>query len=315
VKVNPALVTCRLLAVLLLVAAPVRAQQVTVAAARELYAAAEYEGALAMLEGLLQVAGLPSEDRQTVELYRTLCLMAVGKTAEAAQAIDTMVARDPLYRPAADDIPPRVRTALTDARKRLLPSIIQQKYVVAKAAFDQKDFTAAAAGFTQVLRGLADPDIALAAAESPLSDLGLLAAGFSDLTAKAAAPPPAPPPAAEPPPTPGPAPKPVKMPEPVALPEPRIYGPEDGNVVPPIAIRQEIPAFPGRVFLTGASVLEVIVLPDGSVDSAALERPLNPQYDRLVLTAARTWAYQPATLNGVPVKYRKRIQIRLNVNR
>ena len=311
-NVNPPLVACRLLAVLLLAAAPAQAQPVSVAAARELYAAAEYEGALTMLDGLLQVAGLTSADRQTVELYRTLCLMAVGKTTEAAQAIDTMVARDPLYRPAADDIPPRVRTALTDARKRLLPSIIQQKYVVAKAAFDQKDFTAAAAGFTQVLRGLADPDIAPAAAEPPLSDLGLLAAGFSDLTARAAAPPP-PPPAAEPPPSP--APKPVEMPEPVALPEPRIYGPEDGNVVPPIVIRQEIPPFPGRVFLTGGSVLEVIVLPDGSVDSAALERPLNPQYDRLVLTAAKTWSYQPATLNGVPVKYRKRIQIRLNVNR
>ena len=39
--------------------------------------------------------------------------------------------------------------------------------------------------------------------------------------------------------------------------------------------------------------------------------PPNPAYDRLVLGATKTWQYQPATLNGKPVKYRKRIQITL----
>ena len=39
--------------------------------------------------------------------------------------------------------------------------------------------------------------------------------------------------------------------------------------------------------------------------------PPNAAYDRLVLGAAKTWQYQPATLNGKPVKYRKRIQITL----
>jgi len=114
VKVTASVVACGLLAAVLLVPLRAEAQGASLAAARDLYAVAEYDGALAMLNGLLQVAALPPEDRQTVELYRTLCLMAVGKTADAAQAIDTMVARDPLYRPAGDDIPPRVRAALTD---------------------------------------------------------------------------------------------------------------------------------------------------------------------------------------------------------
>jgi outer membrane biosynthesis protein TonB len=39
--------------------------------------------------------------------------------------------------------------------------------------------------------------------------------------------------------------------------------------------------------------------------------PPNPAYDKVVLGAAKTWQYQPATLNGKPVKYRKRIQITL----
>ena len=35
----------------------------------------------------------------------------------------------------------------------------------------------------------------------------------------------------------------------------------------------------------------------------------------LVLGAAKTWLYKPATLNGVPVKYRKMIQIVLRPTR
>jgi hypothetical protein len=308
VQVKASFVACGVVAALLVAAPRLEAQQGSLGAARELYAAAEYSGALAMLNDLLDKnpagAGASVEERQSMELYRTLCLMAVGNTAEASKAIEAMVARDPLHRPGGDDIPPRVRTALTDARKRLLPSIIQQKYVVAKAAFDQKDFTAAADGFGQVLKGLADPDIAPVAAQPPLSDLGMLAAGFNDLTTKATALPPQPMPA--------PAPPPVEPPAPVVAAEPRTYGPE---VVPPIVIRQEIPPFPGRVLLGGASVIEVIVDTLGGVEVATLDRPLNPQYDRMALSAARSWTYRPATLNGLPVKYRKRIQIRLTPSR
>ena len=32
-------------------------------------------------------------------------------------------------------------------------------------------------------------------------------------------------------------------------------------------------------------------------------------YDPLLMAAARGWKYQPATVNGVPVKFRKLVQI------
>jgi hypothetical protein len=47
----------------------------------------------------------------------------------------------------------------------------------------------------------------------------------------------------------------------------------------------------------------------GGVDVASIVTPFSPQYDRMALNAARTWLYRPATLNGEPVRYRKRIQL------
>jgi TonB family protein len=213
-----------------------------------------------------------------------------------------MIARDPLYRPNTEDLPPRMRSAFSDARKRLLPSIVQQKYIVAKAAFDQQDHAAAVEGFKQVLSGLSDPDIAPVAEKPPLSDLRLLASGFYDLATRAMAPPPQPAVASLP------APQIVDS-------TPRIYTVADAKVVPPLVVRQVMPPFPGKVVLAGEAVIEVIVDEAGAVESATLETPLNPQYNRLALAAARSWQYRPATLDGTPVKYRKRVQISLVPNR
>lgn len=294
------LITCAV--AVALVAMPARVDaQASLATARQLYVSAEYADALAMLNGLL--ASNPSpQDRQTIDLYRTLCLVAVGSTAEANKVIEAMIAHDPLYRPGNEEIPPRLRNAFSDARKRLLPSIVQQKYVVAKAAYDQKDFAAASEGFRQVLSGLSDPDIAPVAEQPPLSDLRMLATGFQDLTLKALAPPPAPP-------------APAPAPEPVVERVPRVYSAGDANVIPPIVIRQVMPPFPGKVLLGGVAVIEVVIDTNGSVESAVMEQPLNPQYDRLALQSARGWLYQPAMLDGAPVKFRKRIQVTLVPNR
>jgi len=290
------LVAAVLLASASAAAAQASAPTASFAAARTLYASAEYGGALDMLNGLLS-ENPPVPDRLAIDLYRALCLVAVGNSSEAGRIIENMITQDPLYRPAADDLPPRLRSAFTDARRRLLPGIVQQGYVSAKAAFDKKDYAAAANGFTQVLAGLNDPDIESVSALPPLSDLKLLATGFQDLAAKAVAPPP--PPAAAP------------APAPVVDRTPRIYSPADGDVVPPVTIRQAVPPYPGRLLQGGLLMMEVIINETGAVESAAIEGPPNPNYDRLVLAAAKTWQYRPATHGATPVKYRKRIQISL----
>jgi len=297
-----ALNTCLVLAAALLAVdtgalAQAPAPATSLATARTLYASAEYGGALDILNGLVSETPAGPE-RQAIELYRALCLVAVGNNTEAVRAIDAMIVQDPLYRPAPDDVPPRLRSAFTDARKRLLPGIVQQNYVAAKAAFDKKDYPAAAKGFSKVLAGLNDPDIESLTSQPPLSDLKMLATGFNDLAGKAAAPPPASAPVAP-------------APEPVVDKAPHVYSPSDSDVVPPVTIRQAVPPYPGRVLLGGSLVMDIVIDSDGSVESAMMAGQPNPAYDRMVLQAARTWQYQPATLNGKPVKYRKRIQITL----
>src|SRR5262249_10994613 len=96
---------------------------------------------------------------------------------------------------------------------------------------------------------------------------------------------------------------------------PRIYSADDVNVVPPLALRQVFPPFPARAVPPGQGVIEVVVDETGIVESASLRLPVNPQYDGIVLGAAKTWLYRPATLDGTPVKYRKMIQVVLRPSR
>lgn len=286
---------CAVVAFVLGMAVSVQAQSLV--AARELYASAEYHEALTILDTLSN-GDHSRDERRSIELYRTLCLLAVGRRADADRAIEMLVTHDPLYRPAGDDIPPRMRAAFTDTRKRLLPSILQQKYTGAKAAFDRGEFVNAVEGFKQVLDGLADPDMGPAATQSPLSDLRTLAAGFHDLSVKASMPPPAPAPAPAP-----------------AVPQaPRIYGIGEPNVVAPITIVQRVPSFRGKVLKEGTGILEIIIDETGAVESSRMRVSLHGTYDKLVLDATKSWQYQPATVDGVPVRFRKLVQVSLVAN-
>lgn len=294
--------TAIVVAILLLVGTRVQAQSLE--AAKELYASAEYDRALAMLDAL-KLTEQPREEFQALELYRVLCLVATGKEADARGIIEGLVTRDPLYRPSGD-LPPRVRTTYSETRKKMLPTAAQSAYQQAKAAFDFKDYSSAERGFALVLQVLSDPDVEAAASKSPLADIRTLAAGFHELSAKAAAPP-----------------EPVAraLPQAPVVPElppapkapraPKVYSSNDLNVVPPIALNQQIPPFRGQIREAQTGVIEVLIDTMGGVESAAMVVSINPQYDRLALGAAKAWSYQPARVDGVPVKFQKRIQINL----
>jgi TonB family protein len=270
--------------------------------ARELYASAAYEEALATLNRV-RASGVSPADAPVVEEYRVFCLLALGRGPEAQQAIETLVMSAPLYRPTSD-MSPRVRTAFTDVRRRLLPTIVSQQYARAKTSYDNKEYAAASSGFALVLSALNDPDLAQAASQPPLSDVRTLAAGFQELSAKAAPPPP---PAPEPPPATKPAVAPLRASAPP--PVPVVYTGLDKNVVQPAVLRQELPAFTGRLPGVGMGALEIVINEQGMVESATIRSSVSPSYDKAAINATRDWRYRPATIDGSPVKFRRIIQI------
>jgi len=273
-------------------------------AARDLYASAAYEEALAALNRV-RAAGAPATDAFAVEQYRAFCLLALGRGSEAQSSIEALVMADPLYQPSSE-VSPRVRTAFSEVRRRLLPSIIPQQYAKAKAAFDRKDYVAASAGFGQVLKVMADPEVVQMAGQPPLSDIKTLATGFQELSTKAIPPPPL---AVAPAPIPTAAPVPTAVPAAVAPALARIYTASDTKVLMPAAIKQDLPPFSGRVSDTSVGALEIVINERGQVESATIRESVSPAYDRLAVDAARGWRFKPAMLDGVPVKFRKLISI------
>lgn len=272
-------------------------------AARDLYASARYDEALAVLNGLKPSEGVTS-DRRSIEQYRSLCLLALGRGTEAESAIAAVVTSDPLFMPGEADASPRVRTAFSDVRQRLLPEIAATRYAAAKAAFDRKDFASAERQFRDLLAVLNDPQMV-----GRLNDLRTLANGFVDLATAAAAPPPEPKKVEA-------APAPAVPP---ALPpakgkEPHVWTVEEAGVTPPVAIRQDVPRVPSGFAAQARDhgLLEVLIDEQGRVINMTLRISLHPMYDPLLLAAARDWKYKPARVEGLPVKFRKLIQITLD---
>jgi TonB family protein len=103
-----------------------------------------------------------------------------------------------------------------------------------------------------------------------------------------------------------------------AVPQPdptRIYTMVDKDVNPPVIVRQEMPrltpAMKSQARETG--VVEIVIDEMGRVSFVAIRQSVHPVYDSTLMAAVREWKYQPATIGGKPVKYRKLIQI--NVSR
>jgi len=299
--------------------------QDTLARAKNFYASAAYEEALQVL-GHVSAPASPA-DADEVAAYQVFCLVALGRTDQAKQAIEALVRIDPTYHPSETEASPRVRTLFDETRRPLLPQIARQSYATAKDAFDRKDMAAATLEFD---RAIALLDELVASNDPGAADLRVLAAGFRDLCKNTPPPPPAPvvvPPA---PPAEGPSPPPVadkdkadappaaaKVSPPAApTPDPNmVYSPQQPEVKAPVTISRDLPAWrpanPIEAKQTLVGVVEVVISENGSVLSASMLKSVLARYDPLLLQAATSWKFQPATKDGVPVKYRLAMSIQL----
>ena len=233
--------------------------------AKDLYASARYDEALSVLNGL-RVGRVGRIGQKSVEQYRSLCLLALGRASEAETAIAAVVTADPTYRPGESDTAPRVRATFADVRKRMLPELATARYQSAKAAYDRKEWAASEQQFRTVLDLLDDPDMG-----GKLGDLRVLTVGFLELSARAAAPPLPP---VEPKPT---SPAPVTAPPAATAPSAapgaggpipgKIYTAEDEAVRPPVVVRQDIPSVPQNMMsmVKPRGLVEVVIDEQGRV--------------------------------------------------
>ena len=281
-------------------------------AAKDLYASASYEEALTTLAGIESPA---AEIARQVDMYRAFSLYALGRTAEAETVAELLIRREPLVE--LDEAAPRIEAMFQDVRKRLLPVLIRTEYRTARTDLDQKKPESAKAHLNDARRMLASAQ-KLGAWDEGLADLQVLVDGFLDLTraaadqASAAAPPivvNAPASGAA-----QPLDSPLASQAPAA---PASYGPEDEGVTPPSTVDQRLPLIPEQLRRllrgrSGAGVFDLIIDETGAVQQATVRTSIHAVYDALVVVSSRSWRYVPAMRNGVPVRYRKSIQITLN---
>jgi hypothetical protein len=286
-------------------------------AAKDLYASAAYEDALSTLSRL-DGATSPDVARQ-VDQYRAFCLFALGRTREAESLAESIIRREPLARLDAADASPRVESMFAGVRKRLLPSLIRDRYQVARSTLDQKDFAAAELALAETRRMIFEAET-IGVRDAGLADLNILVDGFLQLIRSSADqrtlspavttadPAPVPHPA-----SPAIAPAPASgtaTPAQVIPGEPPIYSVTDEGVTPPVAIEQRMPTMMPEMqtilkAMKSSGRLDIVIDEGGRVVNATMRQSLNPSFDTLIARSARDWKYRPAMKDGAAVRYLK----------
>jgi TonB family protein len=299
--------------IVLLSAAPAFAQDGLVRA-KNYYASASYEEALAVLTSLHGTTSPP--ESTDVARYEVFCLVALGRGDDARQAIETIVRTDPEYRLSEADASPRVRAMFDAFRLPMLPAIVKESYAKGRDAFDRKDMPAALKEFDRVIALVAELE---PTADQSLRDVRTLASGFRDL-GRMALPAPAPPPAAIPAARPAEtvnssAARPAVAAKNVAPAPSRTFGPGDSDVKPPVPISQALPPWRPQTAVEAKrdfqGSVDVLIDENGHVVSAAIVRSVQQQYDAQLLEAARHWTFRPAIKDGRPVSYRNLVAVNL----
>ena len=254
------------------------AAQATEVDFKALYAAAEYDKALDVVGSL---------DTLEAQQYRALCLLALGRTADATTAIESLVNASPTFIPSSEDAPPRFVELVTKVRQKLLPTIARRVFTEGRELYNDKQSEEAVKRFSLVLTLLKDPAFTDLNAKQ---DMETLATGFIDL-AKA-------------------SPTPVNVVAATAEPvPPSAAAPAAAasavppRVVPPVALVQTVPPIPTDIASRVGAKLVMVVQIDaaGRVTSATVKESAHPRYDRIVVLGTRDWRYTPATLNGLAI--------------
>jgi tetratricopeptide (TPR) repeat protein len=250
---------------------------------RELYALAEYDQALSLI-GDSQVP--------TAQQYRALCLLALGRQADAKAALEQLISASPEFTVSEEDVPPRFVALFIEQRKEIVPGVLRKMFAEAREDYRAKAFDRALPQFKRVL---ALSSAAEVREVEGVDDLRLLAESFIDIAS-----------ASE-----------TAKPEVAAAPTAAAAAPPAAtrvrHMTPAVAVKQDMPPWPSTtpIFrpLTGSVRLRIGA--DGRVTNATMVKNVDPRYDARVLAAASFWEYTPATENGVPIESESIVEINI----
>jgi hypothetical protein len=156
----------------------------------------------------------------------------------------------------------------------LVPTEVQDAFAHARQLFDKQQYAEAADGFVAVVRMLERED--------PAFDLRWTANEFAAVSRVLASQ--------------------------AGGQAERVYVSTDADVMEPVALGSSLPpAVQPGTRPQQLAMLELIIDAQGTVESARYIGPAQHYRDRWWISAAKSWLFKPATRNGMPVKFLKRI--------
>src|SRR5436190_4726911 len=116
------------------------------AAARAAYIATEYEEALKILSAPADGSLADQSD-----VYRALCLLALGRMNEVDRVLRSIATRNPSFRMSETDVTPRMIALYDDVRRSTVEGSAREAYGEAKSHFDAGRFAEASSRFGSVV--------------------------------------------------------------------------------------------------------------------------------------------------------------------
>jgi TonB family protein len=87
-----------------------------------------------------------------------------------------------------------------------------------------------------------------------------------------------------------------------------VYSASDSEVVPPVLIGHPLPS-PRGLEAWDAGVFDLTIDEQGQVEQVRLVSRSNRFHERMLVSAAKAWRFEPARRHGQPVKYRTQVRV------
>jgi hypothetical protein len=185
--------------------------------------------------------------------------------------VEALITANPLYKVDAGRASAEEVLALRESKRQLLPSIARRDVATAREALALGDVNRAQSSAARAAAIMDDPDFGPVqpALRESLRQVMTQARTF----------------------------------EPRA--DDHVYTTGDAGVVPPLPLGRQLPATgPSGIATELVGQLELLIGRNGEVEAVKLHTPLNRYHERMIVSAAKAWRYEPATKDGASVRFR-----------